>query len=94
MARSPVERRTSCRLPWASLLAFLRLVTNPRMFERPEPMAAAWQQVAAWLACDTAWVPQPTERHAELLGALLALPGMHGNLVPDADLAAWRWSTG
>jgi predicted nucleic acid-binding protein len=44
--------------------------------------------VLAWLACETAWVPQPTERHAELLGAFLALPGVHGNLVPDAQLAA------
>jgi uncharacterized protein len=75
-------------LPWPSLLAFLRLVTNPRVFEHPEPIADAWTQVLAWLACETAWVPQPTERHTELLGALLALPGVHGNLVPDAHLAA------
>ena len=75
-------------MPWVSLLAFLRLVTNPRMFERPEPLAAAWDQVLAWLACETAWVPEPTERHAELLGTLLALPGLRGNLVPDAHVAA------
>jgi toxin-antitoxin system PIN domain toxin len=75
-------------LPWPSLLAFLRLVTNPRVFEHPEPIADAWTQVLAWLACETAWVPQPTERHTELLGAFLALPGVHGNLVPDAQLAA------
>lgn len=36
-------------LPWPSLLAFLRIVTNPRVFGRPEPMADAWQQAAAWL---------------------------------------------
>jgi uncharacterized protein len=75
-------------LPWPSLCAFLRLVTNPRVFEHPEPIADAWTQVLAWLACETAWVPQPTERHTELLGAFLALPGVHGNLVPDAHLAA------
>src|SRR5664280_1531102 len=45
-------------------------------------------QVRAWLACETAWIPQPTERHADLLNELLALPGVHGNLVPDAHLAA------
>jgi uncharacterized protein len=75
-------------LPWPSLVAFLRLVTNPRVFEHPEPIADAWTQVLAWLACETAWVPQPTERHTELLGVFLALPGVHGNLVPDAHLAA------
>jgi predicted nucleic acid-binding protein len=51
-------------------------------------MADAWQQVTAWLDCDTVWTPQPTERHAEVLGQLLSLPGVHGNLVPDAHLAA------
>jgi toxin-antitoxin system PIN domain toxin len=75
-------------LPWPSLLAFLRLVTNPRVFERPEPIADAWRQVSAWLACESAWIPQPTERHAAIMSELLALPGIHGNLVPDVHLAA------
>jgi uncharacterized protein len=75
-------------LPWASLLAFLRIVTNPRVFERPEPIVDAWNQVRAWLACDAAWVPEPTERHIKLLGELVALPGVQANLVPDAHLAA------
>jgi len=79
---------TRVGLPWVSLLAFLRLVTNPRVFEQPESMADAWRQVRAWLACETAWLPQPTERHADLLDELLALPGVHANLVPDAHLAA------
>jgi hypothetical protein len=75
-------------LPWQSLLAFLRLVTNPRVFDRPESVGEAWRQVLAWLACDTVWVPQPTERHAEVFGTLLEDPGVHGNLIPDAHLAA------
>ena len=75
-------------LPWPSLLAFLRLVTNPRVFEHPEPMRDAWQQVLSWLASDTAWIPQPTERHTDLLAGFLALPGVYGSLVPDAHLAA------
>jgi uncharacterized protein len=75
-------------LPWGSLLAFLRLVTNSRMFEHPESIADAWNQVRNWLTCETVWVPVPTERHPEVLGDLLKLPGVHGNLVPDAHLAA------
>jgi predicted nucleic acid-binding protein len=51
-------------------------------------MAVAWEQAEAWLACETAWTPEPTPRHRDLLGQLLALPGVHGNLVPDAHLAA------
>jgi toxin-antitoxin system PIN domain toxin len=75
-------------LPWASLLGFLRLVTNPRVLNPAETMVDAWAQVRAWLDCETAWIPDPTERHAEVLGEFLALPGIHGNLVPDAHLAA------
>jgi toxin-antitoxin system PIN domain toxin len=78
----------SIGLPWASVLAFLRLVTNPRVFEHPEPIGDTWRQVGAWPACEMVWIPQPTERHAELLGEFLSLPDMHGNLVPDAHLAA------
>jgi toxin-antitoxin system PIN domain toxin len=74
--------------PWASLLAFLRVVTNPRIFERPEPISDAWDQVMAWLGTGPAWIPEPTERHVEVLGELIRLPGVHANLVPDAHLAA------
>ena len=51
-------------------------------------MAAAWQEVFNWLASDPVWIPQPTERHADILSGLLAQPGVRGDLVPDAHLAA------
>jgi toxin-antitoxin system PIN domain toxin len=75
-------------LPWPSLLGFLRVATNRRAFQIPLSMAIAWGQVSRWLAADPVWVPQPTDRHADVLGELLALPGVNGNLVPDAHLAA------
>lgn len=75
-------------LPWPSLLAFLRLVTNPRVYDRPLSMRDASAQVAAWLECETAWIPLPTERHAAILAHLLRASGATGNLVPDAHLAA------
>jgi toxin-antitoxin system PIN domain toxin len=91
-AREWLDRQLSSAapvgLPWASLLAFLRLVTNPRLFERPEPIADAWHQVLAWLRCETVWVFQPTQRHAKLLGDLFAGPAVQANLLPDAYLAA------
>ena len=75
-------------IPWMTLVGFLRLVTNSRVVARPLAMPAAWQQLCAWLGCEPAWIPQPTERHAGVLAGLLALPGMQGNLVTDAHLAA------
>lgn len=75
-------------LPWPSLLGFLRIVTNPRVFERPQSIGAAWEQVRSWLDCDVVWIPQPTERHREILGSLLGDGGIQAGLVPDAHLAA------
>jgi len=75
-------------LPWPALLAFVRLVTNPRVFEKAERVVDAWAAVEAWLSSPVAWIPEPTERHAEVLGRLLRASGMSCNLVMDAHLAA------
>jgi toxin-antitoxin system PIN domain toxin len=75
-------------LPWPSLLGFLRLVSNPRIFEHPEPLKDAWKQVREWLDCPAAWIPLPTERHAAVLEHLLLRPDLRGNLIPDAHLAS------
>jgi hypothetical protein len=75
-------------LPWASLTGFVRLVSNPRVFERPQSIAEAWRQVEGWLASPRAWTPGPGERHREILAGLLATPGLRANHVPDAHLAA------
>jgi hypothetical protein len=55
---------------------------------KPEIMSDAWKQVEEWLDCELAWIPEPTERHREVLGSLLAGSGMQANLVPDAHLAS------
>lgn len=75
-------------LPWPSLLAFVRLVSNPRVFSKPESVDAAWRQARSWMGCPCVWVPQPTERHPAVLDGFLASPGLRANQVPDAHLAA------
>lgn len=74
--------------PWQSVVTFVRLVTNPRIFDRPEPTADAWRQVEAWLDAEPAWIPLPTEQHRTILGRLLADTDARANLVHDAHLAA------
>lgn len=80
--------RARVGLPWPSLLAFMRLSTNPRFFPRPLSMAAAWEQVRAWLAVPTAWAPVPTDSHADVLDALITDQGLTPKLLSDAHLAA------
>jgi hypothetical protein len=79
---------TQVGLPWPTLLSFVRLVSNPRIFEHPQSISKAWAQVEEWLTCPVVWIPQPTERHREILGSLLTDRLTRSNLVPDAHLAA------
>jgi len=75
-------------LPWASLLAFQRIITHPRVTATPLDAADAWGYITDWLDADQAWVPVPGTRHRDILGRLLADGDLRGNLVPDAHLAA------
>ena len=38
------------RIPWATIVAFLRISTNPRVFEPPLTTAEAEAAVSSWLA--------------------------------------------
>jgi toxin-antitoxin system PIN domain toxin len=75
-------------LPWVSLLAFQRISTHPRASASPLSPAQAWSYIADWLAADSAWVPTPGEKHAEILRQLIIDGDLRGNLVTDAHLAA------
>lgn len=79
---------TRVGLPWESLTAFVRISTHPRAARRPLSASAAWTFVEDWLAAPAAWIPGPTERHADVLGSLVRRYGTGGNLVSDAHLAA------
>jgi toxin-antitoxin system PIN domain toxin len=75
-------------LPWPSLLAFIRIVTNPLAVRQPVPAPVAWRQVADWLSSPVAWIPLPTDRHAAVLSGFLQEPWMTSRLIPDAHLAS------
>jgi len=75
-------------LPWQSLLAYLRITTNPRSISRPQKMSDAWSQINDWLACEPAWTPEPTEHHAQTMRTLCDSASVFGDFVPDAHLAA------
>jgi hypothetical protein len=85
---SQFQSSTRVGLPWSSLLAFLRISTNPRLFKQPLSITAAWQQVGDWLNLPTVWIPAPSSRHAVILGQLLQESQATGNLISDAHLAA------
>lgn len=75
-------------LPWASLLAFQRIITHPRATENPLSPEEAWTYVTDWLDAEQSWVPEPGIRHRDVLARFLVDGELRGNLVNDAHLAA------
>ena len=76
------------RFAWLTIWAFLRISTNPRVYEQPLTMAEAERHVSAWLAQPVSAILEPGERHWEILRALTRGGQTAGPLVMDAALAA------
>lgn len=76
------------RFAWVTLWAFLRIVTHPRVFERPLPNEEAREAIASWLAQPNVGIAEPGERHWEILQDLAIHGQASGALVMDAALAA------
>jgi toxin-antitoxin system PIN domain toxin len=73
--------------PWETIVAFVRLCSNPRILEHSQPIADLWLQARAWLSAPAAWIPLPTRRHEQTLDGLMGSVTGH-RLVHDAHLAA------
>lgn len=80
-------------LPWASLLAFLRLSTNTKVYAKPLSVDAAVAVVEAWLNTPNVSVIQPGPRHPHAIRAL-SPDGASGDAINDVHIAALAWEHG
>ena len=76
------------RLSWTTVLAFLRITTNPRAVERPLSHLDACELVSQWMAQPSVGVLAPGARHWSILRKLIEESGPRGPLMMDAHLAA------
>jgi uncharacterized protein len=76
------------RLAWTSVLAFVRIMTNPQLFRRPLTSDEAIGLVDEWLGHPAIGLLEPTERHWTILRGLIGEGQATGPLVMDAHLAA------
>ncbi len=75
-------------LPWISASGFMRLMTHPRVLERPMGVEQAVGYLREWLEQEPVRILHPGHRFSDLfLGYLTAL-GTAGHLTTDAQLAA------
>jgi uncharacterized protein len=75
-------------LAWLVMVGFLRIATNPAIFDRPWDASDALDLLDSWQAQPAVTVVHPTSRHAAVLRDLLTPLGAAGNLTSDAHLAA------
>ena len=75
-------------LCWTVLGAFIRIGTNPRVFERPLTRDQAIARGQSWMDQPCTRIVHPTERHWSVFQKMLIKGQAVANLVTDAHLAA------
>lgn len=75
-------------IPWPTILAFVRISTHPRVFERPADVTATWRVVEGWLDRPNVRTPVPTDRHPALFAEMLRTGRATADHTSDAHLAA------
>ena len=82
------EGRAPWAIPWPCVYEFLRVVTHPRVFSPPVPLAIALHDLDQILASPTLVLLSETERHGEVMTTVVRDSGVTGNLIHDAHIAA------
>jgi hypothetical protein len=71
------------------IFAFVRLATHPKIFLRPLSVEQAFAHVENWIQFPTAQWLVPDDSHLARVKALLLKAGTGGDLVTDAQVAAY-----
>jgi len=75
-------------LAWTVLLGFMRISTNPRVYDQPLSVADALDQLDEWIDLSSTALVAPASRHRTILRDLIEAAGTAANLTTDAHLAA------
>jgi len=86
--RDLAEAAPAWAIPWACIHEFLAIVTNPRIFVRPTPIAVALETVDAWLASPSVVPLSEPPGYWRALRELLTSGRVLGPRVHDARIAA------
>lgn len=81
------EGRDAWAIPWPCVHEFLAIVTHPRIYDPPSQMAAALEQVAAWLESPSLVLLPEGPGYEGHLAKLLRTSRVAGARVHDARIA-------
>lgn len=82
------EGASTWAIPWPCIHEFLNIVTHPRIYAPPTPLARALEQVDIWLEAPTLVLLGESGAHWSVLRALLLAGRVTGPRVHDGRVAA------
>jgi toxin-antitoxin system PIN domain toxin len=82
------EAKSPWAIPWPCIHEFLAVVTHPRIYSPPTPLAAAINQVEAWLESPSLVLLAETQGYWPELRSLLEHGRISGPQIHDARVAA------
>ncbi len=85
---SLAEQRDPWAIPWPCIHEFLAIVTHPRIYNPPTPLATALDQVQAWLESPSLVLIAETEEYWQRLERVLRSARSSGPRIHDARIAA------
>lgn len=85
---SLAEGAGSWAIPWPCLSEFLAIVTHPRIYAPPTPIAKALDQVDAWFESPTLRLLAEAEDHWPTLRDMVGRAQVSGARIHDARIAA------
>jgi toxin-antitoxin system PIN domain toxin len=81
-------------IPWPCVHEFLAIVTHPRIFKTPTPLAGALDQAAAWFESPSLSMLQEGDGYWAIFQSLVVEARVAGPRVHDARIAALCLSHG
>jgi len=82
------EGQASWAIPWPCLHEFLAITTHPRIYDPPTALAAALEQIDAWLESPTIVLLAESDAHWPTLRPIVAVGRIVGPRVHDARIAS------
>jgi len=82
------EDQRAWAIPWPCIHEFLAIVTHPRIFKRPTPVANAVDQVAAWMDSPSLVLLSESEGYWSQLARVVGSSRVRGPQLHDARIAA------
>ena len=86
--RAVAEGSTRWSIPWPCAHEFLAVVTHPRIFRPPTPLAIAFDVLRAWQASPMLSMIGENENHLELLSSIATSSKVEGPMIHDARIVA------